>query len=120
MRGIPAAKELDFWKLQQRIVARNLGYIDPESIDDYIARGGYEALKRVLFGMNPDELIKIVTDSGLRGRGGAGFPAGTKWDGGRKAQRTPKYVICNSHEGEPNVFKDRACTKATRTRCSRA
>jgi NADH:ubiquinone oxidoreductase subunit F (NADH-binding) len=108
LRGIPAAKELDFWKLQQRVVARNLGYIDPESIDDYIARGGYEALKRVLFGMNPDELIKMVTDSGLRGRGGAGFPAGTKWDGGRKARRTPKYVICNSHEGEPNVFKDRA------------
>ena len=98
---------MDFWKLQQRVVARNLGYIDPESIDDYIARGGYEALKRVLFGMNPDEVIKTVTDSGLRGRGGAGFPAGIKWDGGRKARKTPKYVICNAHEGEPNVFKDR-------------
>jgi NADH:ubiquinone oxidoreductase subunit F (NADH-binding) len=108
IKGIPAAKELDFWKLQQRIVSRNLGYIDPESIDDYIARGGYEALKRVLFNMNPDEVIKTVTDSGLRGRGGAGFPTGVKWDGGRKARKTPKYVICNSHEGEPNVFKDRA------------
>ncbi|MEO8286702.1 MAG: NADH-ubiquinone oxidoreductase-F iron-sulfur binding region domain-containing protein [Chloroflexota bacterium] len=108
LRGIPAAKELDFWKLQQRVVARDLGYIDPESIDDYIARGGYEALKRVLFGSNPDDVIKTITDSGLQGRGGAGFPAGIKWDGGRKARKTPKYVICNAHEGEPNVFKDRA------------
>lgn len=105
--GIPAAKELDFWKLQQRIVTRNLGYIDPEAIDDYIARGGYQALKRVLFNMTPDEVIKVITDAGLRGRGGAGFPTGIKWDGGRKARKTPKYVICNSHEGEPNVFKDR-------------
>lgn len=107
IRGIPAAKELDFWKLQQRVVARNLGYIDPEAIDDYIARGGYEALKRVLFGMSQEEVIKTVTDAGLRGRGGAGFPAGVKWDGGRKARKSPKYVICNAHEGEPNVFKDR-------------
>jgi NADH:ubiquinone oxidoreductase subunit F (NADH-binding) len=107
VRGIPAARELDFWKLQQRVVARNLGYIDPESIDDYIARGGYEALKRVLFTMTPEEVIQTVKDAGLRGRGGAGFPAGVKWEGGRKARKTPKYVICNSHEGEPNVFKDR-------------
>ncbi len=107
LKGIPAARELDFWKLQQRVVSRNLGYIDPESIDDYIARGGYEALKRVLFSMSPEDVIKMVTDAGLRGRGGAGFPAGIKWDGGRKARKTPKYVICNAHEGEPNVFKDR-------------
>jgi NADH:ubiquinone oxidoreductase subunit F (NADH-binding) len=107
IRGIPPARELDFWKLQQRVVSRNLGYIDPESIDDYLARGGYEAFKRVLFTMTPEEVIKMVSDSGLRGRGGAGFPAGTKWDGGRKSRRTPKYVICNAHEGEPNVFKDR-------------
>lgn len=107
VRGIPVAKELDFWRLQQRMVGRNLGYIDPESIDDYIARGGYEALKRVLFSMSPDEVIQAVSDAGLRGRGGAGFPTGTKWSGGRKARKTPKYVICNSHEGEPNVFKDR-------------
>jgi NADH:ubiquinone oxidoreductase subunit F (NADH-binding) len=113
LRDIPAAKELDFWKLQQRIVARDFGYIDPESIDDYIARGGYEALKRVLFGSNPDDLIKMISNSGLRGRGGAGFPTGTKWDGGRKSRRTPKYVICNSHEGEPNVFKDRALHEAS-------
>ena len=106
IKGIPAARELDFWKLQQRIVARNLGYIDPESIDDYIARGGYEGFKRVL-GMSPDDVIQLVTDANLRGRGGAGFPAGVKWAGGRKARKTPKYVICNAHEGEPNVFKDR-------------
>ena len=108
IKGIPPARELDYWKLQQRIVMRDLGYIDPESIDDYIARGGYEALKRVLFNMKPDEVIQMVSDAGLRGRGGAGFPTGTKWAGGRKARKTPKYVICNSHEGEPNVFKDRA------------
>jgi NADH:ubiquinone oxidoreductase subunit F (NADH-binding) len=107
LSGIPPARELDFWKLQKRIVARNLGYIDPEAIDDYIARGGYEALKRVLFTMSPDEVIQVVSDSGLRGRGGAGFPAGTKWTTGRKSRKTPKYVICNSHEGEPNVYKDR-------------
>src|SRR4051812_46467416 len=63
IRGIPVARELDFWKLQERVVGRNLGYIDPESIDDYIARGGYEALKRVLFNMQPDEVIKMVTDA---------------------------------------------------------
>ncbi len=107
LAGIPPARELDFWKLQKRIVTRNLGYIDPEAIDDYIARGGYEAVKRVLFNMTPDEVIQTVSDSGLRGRGGAGFPTGTKWAGGRKARKTPKYVICNSHEGEPNVYKDR-------------
>src|SRR3954453_7746308 len=108
IKGIPPARQLDFWKLQQRVVMRDLGYIDPESIDDYLARGGYDALKRVLFQMNPDEVIQTVSDAGLRGRGGAGFPTGTKWSGGRKARKTPKYVICNSHEGEPNVFKDRA------------
>jgi NADH:ubiquinone oxidoreductase subunit F (NADH-binding) len=108
IKGVPPARELDYWKLQQRVVMRDLGYVDPESIDDYIARGGYEALKRVLFNMNPDEVIQMVSDAGLRGRGGAGFPTGTKWSGGRKARKTPKYVICNSHEGEPNVFKDRA------------
>jgi NADH:ubiquinone oxidoreductase subunit F (NADH-binding) len=112
IRGIPVARELSFWKLQQRVVGRNFGYIDPESIDDYIARGGYTALERVLFGMTPDEVIQLVSDAGLRGRGGAGFPAGTKWSGGRKARRTPKYVICNSHEGEPNVFKDRTIHEA--------
>ncbi len=108
LRGIPPAKELDYWRLQQRVVGRNLGYVDPEAIDDYLARGGYEALKRVLFSMSPDEVIQMVTDAGLRGRGGAGFPTGIKWAGGRKARKSPKYVICNSHEGEPNVFKDRA------------
>ncbi|HMA35339.1 MAG TPA: NADH-ubiquinone oxidoreductase-F iron-sulfur binding region domain-containing protein [Chloroflexia bacterium] len=106
-QGIPAAKDLDHFKLQKRIVMRNMGYIDPESIDDYIARGGYRMLAQVLAGMKPEEIIKTITDSNLRGRGGAGFPAGIKWDGARKAKRTPKYVICNAHEGEPNVFKDR-------------
>ena len=105
--GIPAAKEIDHFKLQNRICMHNMGYIDPESIDDYIARGGYERLQKVLSGMKAEELNKPISDSGLRGRGGAGFPTGTKWDGARKARRSPKYVICNAHEGEPNVFKDR-------------
>jgi NADH:ubiquinone oxidoreductase subunit F (NADH-binding) len=105
--GIPAALELDQFKLQKRVIMRNMGYIDPESIDDYIARGGYQMLREVLGGMDPEAIIKTITDSNLRGRGGAGFPAGIKWAGARKARRTPKYVICNAHEGEPNVFKDR-------------
>ncbi|MGI8588700.1 MAG: NADH-ubiquinone oxidoreductase-F iron-sulfur binding region domain-containing protein [Chloroflexia bacterium] len=105
--GVPAALDLDEFKLQKRIIMRNMGYIDPESLDDYIARGGYSMLAQVLAGMKPEDIIKTVTDSKLRGRGGAGFPAGIKWDGARKAKRTPKYVICNAHEGEPNVFKDR-------------
>ncbi len=117
-QGIPAAKSLDHFRLQKRVVLKNLGYIDPESIDDYIAHGGYEALRRVLFALpsdkegvpaidSADTLITAIKDSGLRGRGGAGFPAGIKWEGARKARRTPKFVICNAHEGEPNVFKDR-------------
>ena len=107
VQGVPAAKELDQFRLQKRIVMSNMGYIDPESIDDYIARGGYSMLRQVLAGMKPEDIIKTITDSNLRGRGGAGFPAGIKWDGARKARRSPKYVICNAHEGEPNVFKDR-------------
>src|SRR4051794_39429124 len=117
-KGIPAAKSLDHFRLQKRVCLKNMAYIDPESIDDYIARGGYEALRRVLFALpsdkegvptidSADTLIQAIKDSGLRGRGGAGFPAGIKWEGARKARRTPKFVICNAHEGEPNVFKDR-------------
>jgi NADH:ubiquinone oxidoreductase subunit F (NADH-binding) len=106
-QGIPAAKDLDQFRLQNRIIMRNMGYIDPESLDDYLARGGFNMLQQAVAGMKPEDIIKTITDSNLRGRGGAGFPAGIKWDGARKARRTPKYVICNAHEGEPNVFKDR-------------
>ena len=106
-QGIPAAKDLDQFRLQNRIIMRNMGYVDPESLDDYLARGGFNMLQQAVAGMKPEDIIKTITDSNLRGRGGAGFPAGIKWDGARKARRTPKYVICNAHEGEPNVFKDR-------------
>ena len=85
----------------------DFGVIDPDSIEDAIARGAYSALSKVLFEMTPEDAIAEVTASGLRGRGGAGFPAGIKWESGRKARARPKFVAVNSHEGEPNVYKDR-------------
>jgi NADH:ubiquinone oxidoreductase subunit F (NADH-binding) len=85
----------------------DFGVIEPDSIEDAIARGAYSALSKVLFEMTPEEAIAEVTASGLRGRGGAGFPAGIKWESGRKARARPKFVAVNSHEGEPNVYKDR-------------
>ncbi len=106
-RGIPHIGSTDWGRLQQRIVLRNCGDIDPESLEDYIAVGGYEALEKALFDMKYDEIISQVKGSGLRGRGGAGFAMGIKWESGRAEKRTPKYVIVNGHEGEPNVFKDR-------------
>ncbi len=103
----PALNQHPFFKHQQRIVLASAGVIDPDSIEDAIARGAYSAYLKVLFDMAPEEAIAEVTSSGLRGRGGAGFATGIKWESGRKARVTPKYVICNSHEGEPNVYKDR-------------
>jgi len=107
MGTIPTLKSLPFFKYQQRIVLQDVGVIDPESIEEAIAKGAYSAYLKVLFDMTPEEVIAEVTASGLRGRGGAGFPAGIKWESGRKARATPKYIVCNSHEGEPNVYKDR-------------
>jgi NADH:ubiquinone oxidoreductase subunit F (NADH-binding) len=105
--GIPALNSLPFYKYQQRIVLADTGVIDPDSIEDAIARGAYSAYFKVLFEMSAEEAIAEMTAAVLRGRGGAGFPAGIKWESGRKARATPKFVVCNSHEGEPNVFKDR-------------
>jgi NADH:ubiquinone oxidoreductase subunit F (NADH-binding) len=85
----------------------DFGVIEPESIEDAIARGAYNSLVKVLFEMTAEEAIAEVTAANLRGRGGAGFPAGIKWESGRKARNTPKFVVVNSHEGEPNVYKDR-------------
>ena len=107
MGTIPTLKSLPFFKYQQRIVLQDVGVIDPESIEEAIAKGAYSAYLKVLFDMTPEEVIAEVAASGLRGRGGAGFPAGIKWESGRKARATPKYIVCNSHEGEPNVYKDR-------------
>ncbi len=106
-QGIPAALDHPFFAPQKRIVLANAGYVDPEDIDDYIARGGYTALVKALFEMTPEQVIEQVKLSGLRGRGGAGFPTGIKWESARAVKAEPKYMICNGHEGEPNVFKDR-------------
>jgi NADH:ubiquinone oxidoreductase subunit F (NADH-binding)/(2Fe-2S) ferredoxin len=102
------SEKIAFHQKQLRIVLSNCGLIDPESIDDYLALDGYKALEMVLTGMTPEEVIKEVTESGLRGRGGAGFPAGVKWGFARKTQSWPKYVICNADEGDPGAFMDRS------------
>ncbi len=104
---IPLAKELPFYAVQQRILMRDFGYLNPRNIYDYIARGGYSSLVKAFFDMEPTSIIDVIKKANLRGRGGAGFPAGTKWEGARNAKGEPKYVVCNAHEGEPNVFKDR-------------
>jgi len=93
---------------QERIVLRNCGIIDPESIDDYLAADGYKAIEKVLGGMSPQEVIDEVTKSGLRGRGGAGFPTGVKWGFARKSPGGQKYIICNADEGDPGAFMDRS------------
>jgi NADH:ubiquinone oxidoreductase subunit F (NADH-binding) len=105
--GIPPLNQHPFYRHQRRIVLQDVGVIDPDSIEDAIARGAYSAYLKVLFDLTPEETIAEVTAANLRGRGGAGFPAGVKWESGRKARATPKFVVCNSHEGEPNVYKDR-------------
>lgn len=106
-QGIPAYHELPFFRYQRRIALRHCGLIDPQSIDDYIAHGGYAAFAKALFRMTPEEVIEEVKRSGLRGRGGAGFPTGRKWESCRAASGHPKYIICNGEEGEPSIFKDR-------------
>jgi NADH-quinone oxidoreductase subunit F len=93
---------------QKRIVLRNCGNIDPESIDEYLRIGGYEALKKVLAENNPETVINAIIESGLRGRGGAGFPTGMKWRFTRLAEGTQKYIICNADEGDPGAFMDRS------------
>jgi NADH:ubiquinone oxidoreductase subunit F (NADH-binding) len=105
--SIPPLKSLPFYKYQERIVLADVGVIDPDSIEDAIARGAYSAYFKVLFEMSAEDAIAEMTAATLRGRGGAGFPAGIKWESGRKARNSPKFVVCNSHEGEPNVYKDR-------------
>ena len=107
-RKIPLYDELDFNKKQVKIALRNCGYIDPESIDEYIARGGYLASYKALADMNPDEVIEIITKSGLRGRGGGGFPAGVKWRTCKDAEGDSRYVICNADEGDPGAYMDRS------------
>ncbi|HLE15182.1 MAG TPA: NADH-ubiquinone oxidoreductase-F iron-sulfur binding region domain-containing protein [Anaerolineales bacterium] len=100
--------ELPFYNKQIRIALKNCGIIDPKDIAEYIARDGYRALERALTGLTPDEVITIMKDSGLRGRGGAGFATGIKWEFCRRSRNTPKYVICNADEGDPGAFMDRS------------
>jgi NADH-quinone oxidoreductase subunit F len=105
---VPAMNEISFFRGQEKIVLRNCGVIDPTRIEEYIARDGYQALAKVLSGMKPEEVIDIVKRSGLRGRGGAGFPTGLKWEFCRKSQGDTKYVLCNADEGDPGAFMDRS------------
>ena len=107
-RTVKQLDELNFYKKQERIALKNCGIIDPENIDEYIAFDGYKALEKVLFEMTPEEVINEVTDSGLRGRGGAGFPTGKKWEFTRIAKGDQKYVVCNADEGDPGAFMDRS------------
>ncbi len=103
----PVARPAEVFGRQVRVVLANCGVIDPENIEEYIARGGYEALEKALTHMTPDQVIEEIQRSGLRGRGGAGFPTGIKWSAVRRAPGTEKYVVCNADEGEPGTFKDR-------------
>jgi len=101
-------EELPFFKKQVKIATRNLGVVDPLSIEEYIARDGYFALTKVIKELSPDKVIEELKKSGLRGRGGAGFPTGLKWEFAKKAESNVKYVICNADEGDPGAFMDRA------------
>ncbi len=105
---IPKMNDIAFFKGQMLVALRNRGMIDPENIDDYIARDGYRASAKVLTTMTPDEVIQMIEASGLRGRGGGGFPTGVKWESCRKAKGEPRYVICNADEGDPGAFMDRS------------
>lgn len=101
------SKHMDFYKKQMRVALRNCGVIDPENIEEYIAQDGYEALSKVL-GLSPQEVINEVKASGLRGRGGGGFPTGIKWEFASKNAADQKYVVCNADEGDPGAFMDRS------------
>ena len=101
-------RENQFLDKQKRIVLRNCGEIDPYSLEAYLARDGYRSLEKVLSAMTPEQVIECIAESGLRGRGGAGFPTGTKWRFARKAADPHKYVICNADEGDPGAFMDRS------------
>ena len=106
--SIPNAMDTDFFSRQTLVVLRNRGLINPKNIDEYIARDGYKALAKALISMTPEEIIREIKDSGLRGRGGAGFPTGTKWEFCKNALGEAKYLICNADEGNPGAYTDRS------------
>ncbi len=110
--AIPTMNEIPFFKFQVLRVLRNKGLIDPESLDEYIARDGYMAAAKALNEMTSADIIKVMKDSGIRGRGGAGFPTGMKWDFASKSQADQKYMLCNGDEGDPGAFMDRSVMEA--------
>jgi NADP-reducing hydrogenase subunit HndC len=105
---IKSLNQTAFYKKQKRVAMRNCGIINPESIDEYIALDGYQALAKCLTTLKPADVIQIVKDSGLRGRGGGGFPTGLKWEFTAKSEADQKYVVCNADEGDPGAFMDRS------------
>ncbi len=111
-KTIPRYADIRFFREQDRVVLRNCGQINPEQIDDYLERGGYESLKKAIFTMKPEEVIDLIKRSGLRGRGGAGFSTGTKWEFCHNAPGDKKYMICNADEGDPGAFMDRSILEA--------
>ncbi len=110
--AVPCYKDIIFYSQQERIILRNCGRINPERLDDCLDRGGYEALRKALFTMSPDDVITQLKESGLRGRGGAGFPTGLKWEFCRREVALQKYAICNADEGDPGAFMDRSILEA--------
>ena len=108
MESVKHYNELPFYSKQHRIALRNCGYINPDNIEEYIARDGYQALAKVLLEMTPDDVISEIKKSGLRGRGGGGFPTGMKWEFCKKSVSDKKYTICNADEGDPGAFMDRS------------
>ena len=111
-RTVPHYSDIGFYRNQERVILRNCGHINPERIEDYIDTGGYQALRKVLTTMMPEQAIEEIKKSGLRGRGGAGFPTGLKWELCRKEPGFVKYVICNADEGDPGAFMDRSILEA--------
>ena len=113
-KKIPYEKDITFYKLQKRIIFGGNGLIDPTSIDDYIANGGYGALEKALFNLDPDTIIEEIKTSALRGRGGGGFPTGIKWATAKRHEGS-RYVICNADEGDPGAYMDRSLLEGTPT-----
>ncbi len=105
---VVAEANIPFYQKQYRIVLRNCGVIDPEKIEDYIARDGYKAIEKVLFEMTPEQVVEEMLKSGLRGRGGAGFPTGLKWKFAQQQPKGQKYMVCNADEGDPGAYMDRS------------
>jgi len=106
--GTPHYHQVPFYSKQLKVALRNCGFINPDQIEEYVARGGYFSLYKALFEMRPEEIVEEIKRSGLRGRGGAGFPTGSKWESCRKAKGDQKFILCNADEGDPGAYMDRS------------